>query len=48
MPAESRQRGRILWAARALELVRFLHSGCSQALPDPKGPEDKEDASINR
>jgi hypothetical protein len=41
MPAESRQRG-------ALELVRFLLSGCSQALPDPKGPEDKEDASITR
>jgi hypothetical protein len=48
MPAESRQRGRILRVARALELVRFLLSGCSQALPDPKGPEHKEDASINR
>jgi hypothetical protein len=29
-------------------MVRFLHSGHSRASPDPQGPEDKEDAPINR
>ena len=31
-----------------VEMVRFLHPPVSRAWPDPRGPEIKEDASINR